>query len=199
MLVLGVVLQVHDDLGARRVLIAFGDGVAVGPGGLPLIGGVAAELPGADRHLVADHEGGVEAHAELADDVGVLGVVSHLLLELVGAGGGDDAQVVLQVLLVHADAVVRHGDGPGVLVHAQFDLEVLPGQLHAVVRQGLVAQLVAGVAGVGDDLPEKDLLMGVNGVDHQVQQALGLRLELFLRHVQNTSFVYFNIYAIVAR
>ncbi|CAN3966665.1 hypothetical protein HEAFMP_HEAFMP_12550, partial [Dysosmobacter welbionis] len=34
---------------------------------------------------------------------------------------------------------------------------------------GLVAQLVTGVAGIGDDLPEKDLLVGVDGVDHQVQ------------------------------
>ena len=41
--------------------------------------------------------------------------------------------------------------------------------------------------------------MGINGVDHQVQQTLGLRLELFLCHEQNTSFVYFNIEYIVAR
>ena len=193
MLVLGIILQVHNDLSARIGLITFRDGVAVSTGGLPLIGGVTAELPGADRHLIADHEGGVEAHAELTDHVGVLGVISHLLLELVGTGGGDDAQIVLQILLVHTDAVIRNGDGPGILVNRQVDLEVFPGQLHAVVRQRLIAQLVAGVAGVGDDLPQEDLLVGVDGVDHQVQQPFGLRFELFLCHKPNTSFVYFHI------
>ena len=199
MLILGIILQVHDDLGTDIGLITLCNGVAIRAGGLPLIGGVAAELPGTDRHLIADHERRVEAHAELADHVSVLGVISHLLLELVGTGGGDDAQIVLQILLVHADAVIRNGDGPGVLVDRQVDLEVLPGQLHAVIRQSLIAQLVAGIAGVGENLPEKNLLMGINGVDHQVQQTLGLRLELFLCHEQNTSFVYFNIEYIVAR
>ena len=180
-------------------LITLCNGVAIRAGGLPLISGVAAELPGTDRHLIADHEGGVEAHAELADHVGVLGVISHLLLELVGTGGGDDAQIVLQILLVHADAVIRNGNGTAFFIYGQVNFEILPGQLHAVIRQGLVAQLVAGIAGVGENLPEKNLLMGINGVDHQVQQTLGLRLELFLCHEQNTSFVYFNIEYIVAR
>ena len=193
MLVLGVVLQVHNDLGAGALLVTFRNGVAVRPGGLPLVSGVAAELPGADRHLIADHEGRIKAHAELADDVGILGVVAHFLLEAIGAGGGDDAQIVLQILLIHTDAVIRHGDGAGILVGAQLDLEIFPGHLHAVVRQRLIAQLVAGVAGVGNDLPEEDLLMGVDGVNHQIQQALGFRLELFFRHEQNTSFLFFLI------
>ena len=132
--------------------------------------------------MVRHHEGGVEAHAELADDVGVLGVVAHFLLELVGAGGGDDAQVVLQVLLVHADAVVADGDEAVFLVHLQLDLEILAVQAHGLVRQRLVAQLVAGVAGVGDDLPQEDLLVGVDGVDHQIQQPLGFRFELLFCH-----------------
>ena len=67
--------------------------------------------------MVGHHEGGVEAHAELADDVGgVLPAVlllGQLLLELEGAAAGDGAQVLLQLLLRHADAVVGDGQGAG--------------------------------------------------------------------------------------
>ena len=51
--------------------------------------------------MVGHHEGGVEAHAELADDVGGA-VLLHALLELEGAAACDGAQVLLQLLLRHA-------------------------------------------------------------------------------------------------
>ena len=180
---LPVGLDVHDDVGAHGLLLAGGDGVAVGPVALPAEGLVAAVLPGNHGDLVGDHEGGVEAHAELADDVHVRRLrLFHLLAELESAAGGDDSQVVLQVALVHADAVVADGEDPGLRVRLDVDEEVLPLHPHILVGEGLIAQLVDGVAGVGDDLTEKDLLVGVNGVDHQVQQPLGLRLEFSLCH-----------------
>ena len=83
---------------------------------------------------------------------------------------------------VHADAVVADGEGPCVGVGVDGDAEVLPLEAHVLIRQGPVAQLVDGVAGVGDDLPQEDLPVGVDGVDHQIQQALGFRLEFFLCH-----------------
>ena len=45
------------------------------------------------------------------------------------------------------------------------------------VGQRLEAQLVAGVGGVRDQLAQEDLLVAVQGVDHQVQQLLDLGLE----------------------
>ncbi len=120
--------------------------------------------------------------AELADDVGVLGVVSHLLLELVGAGGGDDAQVVLQIIRVHADAVVADGQQPLFLVQHQPDGKLIPLDAHLVIGQAEVAQLVDGVGGVGNDFTQENFLMRVNGVYHEIQQTLGFRLELFLCH-----------------
>ncbi len=77
--------------------------------------------------MVGHHEGGVEAHAELADDVGgVLPAVlllGQLLLELEGAAAGDGAQVLLQLLLRHADAVVGDGQGAGNLVGVRVILK----------------------------------------------------------------------------
>ena len=60
------------------------------------------------------------------------------------------------------------------------NFEVGAVQPHLIVGEGLVGQLVHRVAGVGDQLPQEDLLVGVDGVDHQIQQPLGLGLELFL-------------------
>ena len=183
---LAVGLDVHDDVGARLVLFAFGDGVAVRPGGLPAVGRVLPVAAGDDGDLVRHHEGGVEAHAELADDVR-RAVLFHALLELEGAAARDGAQVLLQLLGGHAHAVVRHREGPGVLVRGHNDAHVPPLDFHCVVRQGKIGQLVDGVAGVGDDLPEEDLLVGVDGVDHQVHQPLGFRFELLLCHNSCTS------------
>ena len=186
-LLVGVGLELHDDLGAHVGLFAARQGVPVRAGGLPAPRLAAAPGPGGDGDGVGHHKGGVEAHAELADDVGValgdaLGL-GHVLLELEGAAFGDGTQVLLQFLLRHAHAVVADGEGARGLVGDEGDLKRAPVQRRAALGQGLVGQLVDGVAGVGDDLTEEDLLVGVDGVDHQIQQTLGLRLELLLCHV----------------
>ena len=158
LLVLGVVLEVHDDVGADAVLFAHADGVAVRAGGLPFIRLLSSVLPRAHGDVLRDHERGIEAHAELTDDVdaGVL-LLRSLLTELVRAGGGDHAEVVLKLLLVHADAVVGHGEAPCVLVDADLNAEVAAAEPHLVVREGQVAELVDRVRRVGNDLAQKDL------------------------------------------
>ena len=50
---------------------SFGDGVAVSAGGFPLPRFVRAVGLGEDGDFIADHEGGIEADAELTDDVDV--------------------------------------------------------------------------------------------------------------------------------
>ena len=103
----------HDDIGAYGVLLTLGDGITVGPVGLPHISLVTAVGLGDDGDVVGHHKGGVEAHAELTDDVNLVGglvVLGQVCLELAGSAAGDGAQVGLQVLLAHADAVVGHGE-----------------------------------------------------------------------------------------
>ena len=64
-----------------------------------------------ERHLVGDDEGRVEADAELADELRVLGGVSaETLEELARAGLGDGADVLDDFLPRQADAVVGDGD-----------------------------------------------------------------------------------------
>ena len=174
-------LQVHDDIRTHSVLPAGFDGIALHAIGLPAPALLIAVLPGDDGDVVGHHEGRVEAHTELADNV-ALGILIQLLTELEGTAGGDDAQILLQIGIVHADAVVADGEGAGLLIGADGDGKILPLHAHLLIRQGAVAQLVDGVGGVGQDLPQEDLLMGVDGVDHQLQQTLGLRLKFFSFH-----------------
>ncbi len=181
LLLVRVGLEVQNDVRADAVLFAFRDRVAVRAGGLPAIGALRAVLLRDDGDVVRDHERGIEAHAELADDVDVL-LLAGLLTEAVRAGRRDHAEIVLQLVPVHADAVVAHGQCARVLVGGDGDGEIAAVKADLIVGQREVAELVDGVARVRDDLAQEDLPVRVDGVDHQVEQALRLRLELFLCH-----------------
>ena len=91
--------------------------------------------------------------------------------------------MLLHFRLGHADTVIGNGQGASILVHSQCDLEVGLVHAHAVVRQRLEIQLINGIAGVGDQFAEKDLLMGINRMDHHVHQFFGFCLKLFLFHL----------------
>ncbi len=180
-LVLGVGLDVEDDVGAHHLLLALGHGVAVGAGGLPLPGGVLTIGLGDHGDLVGHHEGGVEAHAELADDVDV--VAGVLFFEVQAATLGDGAQIVFQIFGAHADAVIRNGDGAVLLVQAQPDGVVLFFQGYAVVGEGTEIQLVQRIAGVADQLTQKDHLVRINRIDHKIQKLFAFGFKLLHGHL----------------
>ena len=130
-----------------------------------------------DGDAVGDDEAGVEADAELADQVGVLLLVAFELgHELARAALGDRAQVRHRLLGAHADAVVadrsaswrqrRSSRGPSSSGASSYS---------AGVVQRLEAQLVAGVRRVGHQLAQEDLLVRVQRMGHQVQDLLAPR------------------------
>ena len=172
--------QVQDDVGAARGLLDRFDRVVALAGAFPLhavIGGRAGP-PGDQRHAVGDDEGGIEADAELPDQVGVLGAVGgELLDELAGAGLGDGADLVDDLLPRHPDAVVRHGDGPRRRIEADADPHVGVVFEQPRVAHGLEPQLVGGIRSVRRQLAQEDLLVAVERVDHQVEELFDLRLE----------------------
>ena len=191
--VLGIGLQCHNHIGAGGVLFRFLNGIAVRAVGDPLPCLVLAVLPGNDGDGGSYHKGGIEAHAELADDVDVL-VLLHGLLEAQRAGLGDGTEILDHFLFGHADAVIGNGQGAVFGVTGDGDGEFVPVDAHLVVGQRRIGQLIDGVGGVGDDLPKENLLVGINGVNHQVKKTLRLRFELLLFHNQYTSLVYLALY-----
>ena len=75
-------------------------------------------------------------------------------------------EVLLQFFGGHADAVIGDGQLAVFLVGQDADLEIASVQANLVVGQRFIGQLVDGIAGVGDDFPQEDLFIGVDGVDH---------------------------------
>ena len=133
--------------------------------------------------LVGDHEGAVEADAELADQVGVLlGVAGELGEEVLGSGAGDGAEVRDEVFLVHADAGVGDGEGLVLLVELEIDAGFEGKGLVGVVGQGEVTQLVECVGGVGDELAQEYLRMRVERVDDELEELIDFGLKFALRH-----------------
>ena len=155
------------------------DGVALHAVALPGPSLVAAVGLRHHAHALAHHERGVEAHAELADDVHV--VALHLVvlhLERHGVRVRDGAQVAVELVLRHADTAVAHGDGAGVLVEAHLDGELVLGEFDGLVGEALEVELVHRVRRVRDELAQEDLAVRVDGVDHEVEQLLALCFEL---------------------
>mmetsp|Transcript_17170 Transcript_17170/g.41323 ORF Transcript_17170/g.41323 Transcript_17170/m.41323 type:complete len:632 (+) Transcript_17170:278-2173(+) len=179
----GVALEVQDDLGAALETVHLRDREGPHAVALPDVAGAEAGVGGSgeDLHLVGHDKRGVEAHPELADDVAVgagaprRGVVH----EIQGPTLGNGSELVDHLLAGHADACVCDGEDTPGFVCLNGDL-----QWHITVRNirqpGLLQepQLLTCITGVGNQLPDKDLLVGVQRLGNDVQQLPRLRLEL---------------------
>jgi hypothetical protein len=172
--------EVEDDVGAARVLAGRFDAVIAFAGALPshAVPGLKARAAREERHPVGDDERGVEADAKLADQLGILGAIGREgFEELAGAGLRDRADVLDDVLARHADAVVRDRDRAGLLVVTDANLQVRVVSDERAVGNGIEPQLVAGVRRIGHEFPQEDLLVAVQGVNHQVEELFDLGLE----------------------
>ncbi|OPZ22608.1 MAG: hypothetical protein BWZ10_00369 [candidate division BRC1 bacterium ADurb.BinA364] len=174
-------LEPERDCGAG--LGAFGglQGVSAVAFGFPFDGGVFARPAGRHHDLVGGHEAGIEADAELADQfrrqLRFLGFAQQLG-EFLGSGLGDRADVADHLVAAHADAVVRYGQGTGVLVDFDANMRVARKRLEILVGERFEAQAVQGVGGVGNQFAQENFLVGIDRVDHQIEQLPGLGLEL---------------------
>ena len=121
-------LQVEHDLGAAAhavgLLLGGGDHLEAGAARRAPHPRLARPRPAA-RHLdpVRDHEGGIEADAELADEPGAVLGLGEAAHEGARAGAGDGAEVVDQLLAVHADAGIGNRQRAGAGVRRQADEE----------------------------------------------------------------------------
>ena len=129
-----VVLDDKNDVRAAGVLFTGGDGVALRPAGLPLPRPGLAVRAADDSDLFGHHKGRIKAHAELANDVH-LGICLCVLLKIQAAAFGNGAQVLFQLVLRHANAVVAHGQRARVLIQRKADAKVFLFHLHGVVGE----------------------------------------------------------------
>ena len=180
-----VFLEVQHDLRAarhaRRLFRRGGrhlEAGAAGGGPGPGLGRAGAAAGHLDA--VGHHEGGVEADAELADQAQpVLGVLQPLQ-EGLGAGARQGAEIVDQLLAVHAYAVVGDGQRLGLGIRLDADRQTLVAGQKLGPGDGLVADLVAGIRGIRHQLAQEDVGLGIDRVDHQVEKLGHFGLELVL-------------------
>jgi hypothetical protein len=171
---------VQNDGGAPRGQVhRFHGEFAVGPR-LPSHAFRGRQSGAAAQHFdpIGHDECGVETHAELADERGVLLLVAgELLEELGGSGARDGAEMRDGIFAAHADAVVA--DGQSALVLVRFDpyreLGVAGHQFGPA--QGFEPQLVVGVGSIRNQLAQEDLAVAVQRMDHELQQLTDFGLE----------------------
>ena len=148
-----VFFQMQQDFGAALGFALRLDGEGAVADARPVHASVGLSVSAAreDFDFVGDHERRVKADAELADDVGlVAAAVVELRQEFGAAGFGDGAEVGYYFLFAHADAVIADRYGLGFAIDADADRQLAILRQQLVVADGLVAQFVERVGGVGD-------------------------------------------------
>lgn len=177
---LGVILEVQHDLGATYLAVDVGDGEFALAFRAPFDAGILGQVgtTSADAHLIGDDEARIETDAKLTDQACIFLLLAGKLLEKVGGAAlGDGAEVLDHVITAHANAVVANGDGAGLGIVLDLDAQFAVTLVECIVIQRLIAQLVAGIGSVGNHLTQEDLPVGVQGVNHQIQQLFDFGLE----------------------
>ena len=87
------------------------------------------------------------------------------LHEPLSARLGDGAEVVDEIGLRHADASILDGQSAARLVGNYADAQLRLRVEIGLVLETLIADLVEGIRGVGDQLAQEHILVGVEGAD----------------------------------
>mmetsp|Transcript_18346 Transcript_18346/g.42100 ORF Transcript_18346/g.42100 Transcript_18346/m.42100 type:complete len:310 (-) Transcript_18346:113-1042(-) len=169
-----VFLQVEDDTGSSldSRIFGIGDSERTSGFGNPCVDGVIVVL-GYNFDLVGNQVGRVETDTELSNH-GNIGSGGEGLHESLGSGFGNGSEVVDQVGLGHTNTGIFDGEGVVSLVGDELDLQFGIGIQDGGVRQGLVANLIQGIGGIGDQFTKENFLVGVKGVDNQRKELVDI-------------------------
>ena len=136
-----------------------------------------------DRHFIGDDEGRIKADAELPDQMRVLGLIaSQRGKEFARTGLGDGTKLIDRIFARQPDTVVRNGERARFLVESDTNFQLGVVAVQRRIVQGLETQFVARVGGVRNQLTQKNFLVAVQRMNHQLKQLLdlGLKAECFL-------------------
>ena len=133
--------------------------------------------------MISHNKSRVESDTELTDHRNV-SAGRDGLHESLGARLGNSSEIVDELGLGHTNTRVPEGKSVVGLIWDDLDAEVGLGLELLGLSDGLVAELVEGVRGVGNELSQEDLLVRVEGVDDQGHQLLDVSVEskYFFRH-----------------
>jgi hypothetical protein len=108
-----------------------------------------------------------------------------------GSGLGNGSKIVDEIGFGHSNTSIEDGQGLVLLIGDNVDLELRFSLKNTLVGQTHVADLIAGIGRIGNQFTQKDLLVGIKGIDDETEQLvdLGLKSERFNfgsgRHCKN--------------
>ena len=134
-------------------------------------------LAGFDNHLFGYHERRVETYTELTDKfligialsalAGFLGLL-ELFHECLGAGFSDGADVFDNFLTAHADTIIANGQRMIFLIRFEENfVAVIPFEDITIGQAGKM-HLINRIGCVRNKFPQENLVIRVNGVNHEV-------------------------------
>src|SRR5690606_36281637 len=90
---------------------------------------------------------------------------------------GDGAQVVDHVFTIHANTVITDSDGTGFGIMHDLDAQFAVILIQGIVVQRSITQLVTGISSIGNQLPQEDFAIGIQRMNHQMEELLDLCLK----------------------
>ena len=168
----------------RSRAVTFGGFNAVAPAAITLPEHRFCFASPAREHgdLFGGHEGGVEADAKLADQLGGISLTARtleLLEKFSGARLCQRTEVRDHIVAVHPDAVVHNRERSRFGICDELDAKLVRRQKLGLGHP-FETHLVDGVTGVRDQFAEEHFFVGIERMDHQVEELLDLGLEFVL-------------------
>ena len=169
-LIFRVILQIQNDFCSMLIFFTFINGIAVNRIAAPQIGGFLTVFLRRYLHTAGNHKCRIEADTKLSDDIHIILLlcIFHLLLKRQRATLRNRSQIVLKLILVHTQTVITDCQSTVFLICLQINFKAGCIYITQVIRQCLIIQLVNCITCIGDQLSQKDFLMCINRVDHQI-------------------------------
>ncbi len=156
---LRIIIQIQRDLGADGLLSALFHGKLRAVIALPVYRyGIRQAGQRIDRDSVGDHEGRVEAQAEMADDLLVRRLILIFFNERSRSREGNLVDILIHFFESHTDTGIDHFQGSGFLIRDNDD-SVLPICGLDLAHADQLVLLRDGIGAVGDQLAKKDIVI----------------------------------------
>jgi hypothetical protein len=101
------------------------------------------------------------------------GLLPPTVQKMLRSGMGDGPQIGFQLLLGHADACVGNGEGVLFVVAVNGDFQGHMGIEFDFFDQTLVPEFFQGIGGVGHQLADENIALGVERIDDDIQDLSG--------------------------
>ena len=114
----------------------------------------------------------------MTNEIGVFRLIaSKIIQKLACAGFRNSANIGNDFIARHANAVVTDGHRARLRIKRNANLQLGVGLKQRFVGQCLKAQLISSIRRIGNQFAQKNLLVAIQGVNHQLQQLFNLGLK----------------------